>query len=154
MLVEGFKIFGCFEGFQGSKCFEGFKGLERGLLRDSTPAWALLNLPLCYFQGIQGFREFRVFEGLQWFLGYTLVEGFNILDILKDFQGFKCFEGFKGLERGLLRDSTPALNLPLCYFSGFREFRVFEGFKWFRGQRLYRDSRYFVVLRVSRVSSV
>ena len=57
----------------------------------------------------------------------------------------------------LLLDFNYALNLRLFYFSlfqGFGEFRVLEGFKGFRDTRLYWVSRYFVFLRVSRVSSV
>ena len=95
------------------------------LLRESTPA---LNLSFCYFSGFQGFREL-MFEGFQWLQGYTLVEEFNILDILKDCQGFKCFEGFKGFER-FERSNT---------FAGF--YSCFE-------------FATLLLFRVSRVSSV
>ena len=57
----------------------------------------------------------------------------------------------------LLRESIPALNLRLCYFSGFqgfREFRVFEGFKRFWGYRLVEGFKILVFLSVPRVSSV
>ena len=57
----------------------------------------------------------------------------------------------------LLRESIPALNLRLCYFSGFqgfREYRVFEGLKRFRGYRLEEGFKILVFFSIPRVSSV